>query len=117
MLYLIRSRMRTLIEVSGDGTEWTELGHTIVAPGTSNTAMVISDYGEQATELFGSAVNDGNLFAFYYDLGEYAESDTDGVLYIRCGFTDKYSEIGDTGIGADIIGGMAYFDELRLTTD
>ncbi len=117
MLYLIRSRMRTLIEVSGDGTEWTELGHTIVAPGTSNTAMVISDYGEQATELFGSAVNDGNLFAYYYDLGEYAESDTDGVLYIRCGFTDRYSEIGDTGIGADIIGGMAYFDELRLTTD
>ena len=112
-LNLVRRRMHTVIEVSGDGTTWTELGHT--DRDADNVTTVIADYNEHVTSMFGTEIKDDNLYCFYYDLSEYLADDADGIVYIRCGYDPKYTVVGDKGFGADVIGFISYYNELHFT--
>ena len=117
---LIASRQKAVIEVSTDGSDWVELGHTVkVTDGSreddGRDATMICDYSEKVTSLYGSTVSDKNLICCYYNLSEYLSAENeDGIIYIRGGFNANYSEGGNGNVGADIIAGITYYDKLQI---
>ncbi len=104
LVTLINNRAYTMISVSTDKTNWTEIGY-------GEGGGVKGDYTLRTETLLGKANTDANLYSCYYELGKYAVASQ--PLYVKCGASTFDSGLASK-VGTDVIGLVSFFDSLEV---
>ncbi|HBK01785.1 MAG TPA: hypothetical protein DDY77_01970 [Clostridiales bacterium] len=109
MFYGLAGRLATVIKISTDGENFTNLFKIA----SSETKYILSDWREKADNIVNAGKTDANMYAMYYDISTYIA--TSKTVYIRFGY--EAIPDGVTAVdkeGADIFGGVTFYSKLDL---